>query len=225
MAGVGLVLGAFAFATAEPARGRESLAPVKRALRYRPMLGGLWLVILPALLFGLLLVLVPLRLDRAGWGAVAIGAVFVSTTALEVVLNPLLGRFSDRRGRMLPVRVGLVASIAVSLALAWAHRPAAVVALVLAAGLAYGAFYTPALAIISESAEAVGIAQGLAFGIMNACWAGGALVGPAAGGALADWTGDALPYLLAAGLCLATLAASSGLASRRIIQPSRSMSS
>jgi MFS family permease len=171
------------------------------------LLGGLWLITLPALLFGVLLVLVPLRLHAAGWGAVAIGAVFVSTTALETVLNPLLGRLSDRRGRLLPIRAGLVASIAVSLALAWAHRPSAVVVLVLCAGLAYGAFYTPAMAIISENAEAVGIAQGLAFGIMNACWAVGALVGPAAGGALADWTGDALPYGITAALCVVTLAA------------------
>jgi MFS family permease len=82
-----------------------------------------------------------------------------------------------------------------------------IVVLVLGAGLAYGSFYTPALAIISDGAERLGIAQGLAFGVMNACWAVGALIGPAAGGALADATGDAVPYLLMAAICLATLVA------------------
>lgn len=64
-----------------------------------------------------------------------------------------------------------------------------------------------ARAIISDGAEGVGIAQGLPFGVMKPCWAVGALVGPAAGGALADATGDAVPYLVMAAICLATLVA------------------
>ena len=43
----------------------------------RRLLGGMWLLVLPALLFGVLAVLVPLRLHDAGWGGVAIGAVFL----------------------------------------------------------------------------------------------------------------------------------------------------
>jgi MFS family permease len=162
---------------------------------------------------------VPLRLGDFGWGAVAIGAVFLVTTALEVVLNPLLGRYSDRRGRLQPVRAALIASVFVSLALAWAGRPALIVVLVVAAGIAYGGFYTPALAIISDVAERLGIAQGLAFGVMNACWAVGALIGPAAGGALADATGDAVPYLVMAGICLATLVAAQNRAARDAASP------
>jgi hypothetical protein len=42
---------------------------------------------------------------------------------------------------------------------------------------------------------------------MNAGWAVGAILGPAVGGALASIAGDALPYLLMAGLCLATYVA------------------
>ncbi len=45
-------------------------------------------------------------------------------------------------------------------------RPALLVAaLVLAAGIAYGAFYTPGMALVSDTAERNGIAQGLAFGV------------------------------------------------------------
>jgi MFS family permease len=104
--------------------------------------------------------------------------------------------------------VALVASTAVSVALAVAHQPAALAPLVLAAGIAYGAFYTPGMALISYSAEQAGVAQGLAFGLMNACWGVGALLGPALGGVLASLAGDSLPYLLLAGVCLATYAAS-----------------
>src|SRR5256885_13219034 len=102
------------------------------------------------------------------------------------------------------VRAALIGSIIVSVALAGATQPALVAPLVLAAGIAYGAFYTPGLALISRGAERAGLAQGLAFGLMNACWGVGALVGPAAGGALADAAGDSVPYLLLACVCLAT---------------------
>jgi MFS family permease len=80
------------------------------------------------------------------------------------------------------------------------------VPLVLLAGIAYGAFYTPGLALISTGAERAGLAQGLAFALMNACWGVGAMVGPAVGGAIAGAAGDAVPYLILAGLCLATYA-------------------
>ena len=41
---------------------------------------------------------------------------------------------------------------------------------------------------------------------MNAAWATGALVGPAAGGAVAEATGDVVPFLVSAALCATTLA-------------------
>jgi MFS family permease len=173
-------------------------------LRERSLVAGLWLIALPALLFGVLVVLVPLELNRHGWGSLAIGALFVATTAIETVLNPLLGRLTDRRGLVTPLRAALLGSVAVSLALAVARDPALIAALVLAAGITYGAFYTPGMALISHGAERVGVAQGLAFGLMNACWGVGALVGPAAGGALAGVAGDSAPYVILAGLCLAT---------------------
>ena len=116
----------------------------------------------------------------------------------------MLGRLTDRHGLMRPVRIALVGSILVSLALAAATQPAVIAPIVLAAGIAYGAFYTPGLALISHGAERAGVAQGLAFGLMNACWGIGALIGPAAGGALADVAGDSVPYLILAGICLAT---------------------
>jgi MFS family permease len=63
------------------------------------------------------------------------------------------------------------------------------------------------MALISDGAEHARLAQGLAFGLMNAAWAAGNSIGPGAGGLLADHAGDAAPYLIASGLCIATLAA------------------
>jgi MFS family permease len=203
---IGVALIAWAAATSGAPPEEQRLGEGLRALRGRQIYAGAWLIVLPALLFGVLIVLVPLRLNHFGWGTIAIGAVFLATTALEVVLNPLLGRLTDQRGRLQPVRAALLASTVVSVALAWAGRPLLIVPLVLAAGIAYGAFYTPGLALISDGAEQQGAAQGLAFGFMNAGWALGAIVGPAVGGALAGAAGDAVPYLIMAGICLATYA-------------------
>jgi MFS family permease len=203
----GAVLVGWAAATPGAAPERRALQGGRATLREPSLLVGLWLILLPALLFGVLIVLVPLDLNRHGWGSVAIGALFVVTTAVETVLNPLLGRLTDRQGWLRPVRAALVGSIVVSVALAWATQPALIAALVVASGVAYGAFYTPGLALISHGAELAGVAQGLAFGVMNACWGFGALIGPAAGGALAGAAGDSVPYLILAGICLATLLA------------------
>ena len=172
----------------------------------RRLAGGMWLLVLPALLFGVVAVLVPLRLHDGGWGGVAIGAVFLVTAGIETLLNPLLGRFTDRRGRLLPVRVALVASAVVSVCFAVATSPPMVAALVVVAGLAYGAFYTPGMSLLTDAAERRGIAAGLAFGAMNGAWAAGNVVGPAVGGWLAEVGGDALPYLLLAVACVATFA-------------------
>jgi MFS family permease len=185
------------------------------------LLGALWLLVLPAFLFGVLDVLAPLHLHAEGWGGVAIGAIFLAAAALETALNPLLGRFTDRHGRTLPIRLALLGSIVVSLALAAASAPGVVAALLMVASIVYGAFFTPAMALVADSAERSGIAQGLVFGVMNGAWAVGNVIGPAAGGALAQSVSDAFSYLLMAGICVATLAVATTYSQPRL-RPSSS---
>lgn len=209
----GILLAWVASTPGVPAEPQAMVELFRRA--DRRLVGGMWLLVLPALLFGVVSVLVPLRLHDGGWGGVAIGAVFLVTAGLETLLNPLLGRFTDRHGRLLPVRVALAASALVSLAFAWATAAPLVAALVVVAGLAYGGFYTPGMSLLTDAAERRGIAAGLAFGAMNGAWAAGNVVGPAFGGWLADLDGDALPYLLLAAVCAGTLA----LTARRAALP------
>ena len=205
-----VALGLAAWAATRPAVVSEQTRPgaTRLALRDPRFLGGLWLNTLPALLFGLLVVLVPLRLDAGGYGAIAIGLVFFASGLLETIVNPLLGRFSDRRGRLLPVRLALGASLVVAVGFAIARDPVPVMLLTGLAAVAFGGFYTPGMALVSDRAEVVGLSQGLGFGIMNSAWALGNMTGPAAGGAIAERAGDAVPYLVAALLCLVTLLAS-----------------
>jgi MFS family permease len=70
----------------------------------------------------------------------------------------------------------------------------------------FGVLFTPAFALIADGAENVHLPQGMAFGFMSAAWAIGAFIGPAAGGAIADATGDWIPFVLGAGLCAAAFA-------------------
>ena len=191
-----------------------TLAGLKVALRDERFLGGLWLSMLPAMLFGVLIVLTPLALDDAGWTTAAIAAVFFAAGLIEVVLNPILGRLSDRVGRLLPIRVALAASLVVAVALAGASGAALLAVLVCAAAVSFGSMYTPSMALASHRAEEVGLAQGLAFGVLNTAWAFGELIGPTAGGALAESYGDPFPYLVGAVLCAITFVASYPVAER-----------
>lgn len=207
---VALVLAAWSAATPPARREEHPAGGVARAFADRAFVAGLWLNTLPALLFGTLTLLAPLSLDADGLGPLAVGLVFLGAGLLEVVVNPLAGRFSDRHGRLLPTRIALAGSVAVAVGLAVGDSAWAVGALVPAAALAFGGFYTPGMALVSDRAEAAGLAQGMAFGVMNSAWAIGNMTGPALGGRLADSFGDSLPYLLGAGLCLVTLAATRG---------------
>jgi MFS family permease len=186
---------------------QASAGAVRRAFADRAFVGGLWLNTLPALLFGVLAVLVPLRLDRGGFAPLAIGAVFLAAGLVETVVNPLLGRLSDRRGRLLPVRAALAGSAAVAVAFAVVRDPYPVAFFAVLAAIAFGGFYTPGIALVSDRSELAGLTQALGFGIMNTAWALGNMTGPALAGTIADDTGDAVPYLLAAALCVLTLAA------------------
>ena len=205
LAGLALVLAVLtiqidAASTAEPAS-----VTLRSALRARRFTHGLLLLAIGSLLFGVLSVLAPLRLAAAGWGAAAIGGTWLVASAFEAFESPFIGRLSDSRGAMTPARLALIASVPVSLALATGASPIIYAPLVVLAGMAYGALFTPSFSLVSEGAESAGLAQGMGFGLMNAAWAVGAMIGPAAAGAIAGVTGDAIPFVLAATSCAAAL--------------------
>jgi predicted MFS family arabinose efflux permease len=200
----GVLIAFWALRLEPPAPEPQSLRSAVRVLRSRELLAGLWLIMLPAILFGVVWVLVSLALSSRGFGAVAIGAVFLSTAAIEGTVSPLLGRAVDRHGFAIPVRLALFGSVVASLLLAATEWPFLLVPLVLLAGITYGALYAPALTFLSHAAENVGLAQTIAFGLMNAAWAVGNAVGSAGGGAIAGVTADSVPYLVGAAVCVGT---------------------
>lgn len=183
----------------------QPLSMLFRALKVRRIQIPIWLCLLPALLFGNLSVLAPLRLSHLGWGAAAIGATYLVMAALEATWAPLLGRASDRFGRLPPLRAALVASAIVAFLLPWPGNPWLLAVVVTAAGLAFGSFWTPAMSWVTDEAETFGLDYGYAFALVNIAWAPGQAGGAALGGALAAATSDAVPYLALSALCVLSL--------------------
>jgi MFS family permease len=184
----------------------QPLAALGQALRSRRILLGVWLVVLPALFFGMLSVLAPLRLDELGFSAVAIGALWLGTAALEATANPLVGRITDRVGRIGPMTALVLGSAVASAALPWPERAAVLAVLVVLASMTFGSFWTPAMALLSDEAEARGLEYAYVFALINVAWAPGQALGSVGGGALADLTSDAVPYLALSGASLITFA-------------------
>jgi MFS family permease len=203
---VGLAMMAWALRMrAEQPEGDSRLRTMIASLRERRVAAGMWLTTLPGLLFGTVNVLGPLRLDELGATASGIAAAFLASAALEAFVGPLVGRLSDRRGRLVPSVIGVAGGGLMMALLPWPNSAWALGALIVVAGPLIGMLYTPAMAMLSDGAEACGVALGFAFALVNLAWATGQTTGAAGSARLADALGDRAPYLVLAGICALTL--------------------
>jgi MFS family permease len=181
------------------------VAETARAIAQPPVIRATVYVMAPSVLFGVIAVLVPLRIDELGGGAGVVAAGFMVGAALEAVLAAWVGRLSDRVGRLRPYVAGM-AVCAVGIALVPAsHVLGVLLALLVAISVGAGVCFAPALAMLSDAAELSGLHQGLAAGMINVAWAAGQVLGSVGGGATASVAGDALPCLVVAGLLTATV--------------------
>lgn len=89
---------------------RQSAAEVVRGIATPAVLNAVMFATVPALCFGVLAVLAPLRMDALGGGAGVIAAAFIGTALIEAVLAPLSGRWVDCAGRRVPYVAGLLVS-------------------------------------------------------------------------------------------------------------------
>jgi MFS family permease len=187
---------------------------LRLALRDRRVWAGSWLTTLPALFFGTYAVLVPLRLAALGVGATGVAAAFLVAAAFEAATSPLVGRLSDRRGPLVPLRAGLAGMTVAALVLPLPQTGWLLAAAVLFAAVTGGMLFAPASALLSLGAEDAALPQGIVFGLFNLAWAGGQVAGAAGGARLADATSDAVPYLVVAVLAVLSLAALSARRTR-----------
>jgi MFS family permease len=187
--------------------GIPSVRRVVTAVLSAPVLFAFWLVVMPSVLSGAFDVLIPLRMDALGATGVGVGAAFFTAAAIEAFTAPAIGRVSDRRGRLTPIRVGLVACPIAALIL---PVPGTVVLLALAlvvVVLAMSLIWTPAMALLSDNAEAAGLDLAFASALVSFAWAGGQVVGGSALTGLAEATTDATAYAAIAAAFVVTLVA------------------
>jgi MFS family permease len=203
--GAGMMWWASRMPSAHPG-APTSLKVLVWSLADRRVAAGIWLTTLPSILFGTIAVLGPLRLDELGAGTAVIAGVFLAGAALEAMAAPFVGRLSDRRGRLIPCVIGVAAGGVAMLIVPWPESAAALTVAIILACPAIGILYTPAMATLSDGAEAFGVAQGFAFALTNLAWGAGQALGDAGSARVAEATGDHVPYLLLAVVCAITLA-------------------
>jgi MFS family permease len=184
----------------------QGLREMWPAVREWDVSTGLWLTMLAGMAFGVLDVLAPLRLAELGATAILIAATFLAASAIEAGLAPLAGRQTDRRGAIVPIRISLVGAVAVSLLAPTLGMVRLLIPVLIVGMPAFGALFTPAMALLSQGADRLQLDQGLAFSLGNLAWASGQAIAAAGSGVLAEATSDLVPYCLLAAACLATLA-------------------
>lgn len=203
-----VALGIAAFAARLPeaeAPERQDLREVAETILTRPILLATAFVAIPSVMFGAVEVLVPLQIADLGGGHTLIAAGFIAGAALEAVLAPLAGSYSDRAGRRAPFMVGLSICALAMAAIAIGQAMGIVMAGLILTSLGGGICFTPALTMLSEKAESSRLHQGFAAGLSNMAWAAGQVVGGLAGGAAASVAGNAVPGLAIIALLLGTV--------------------
>lgn len=204
--GVAIVLAVVAsrLPEAEPPEPQD-LREVAETIFSRPILIATTFVAIPSVMFGAVEVLVPLQIADLGGRHALIAGGFIAGAALEAVLAPIAGRYSDRAGRRMPFMIGLSICAVAMAAVAIGQAMGVVMFGLILTSLGGGICFTPALTMLSEMAESSRLHQGFAAGLSNMAWAAGQVVGGLAGGAAASVAGNAAPSVAIIVLLLLTV--------------------
>ncbi len=158
----------------------------------------IWLTALPATLLAALSVLAPLQQHAIGAGAGEIAATFAVAALAGVLIRPLFGRWSDRRGPLRPIRIALLCLFPVVLALPWSDNRVLVALMICWSLVLVGVLWAPLMVMLSDACLAAGVGQIMAVTVMNFTWPPGNILGSAGGAAVAQAAGQRTAYALMA---------------------------
>jgi MFS family permease len=172
---------------------RETL---RRAATEPAVVGSLALVLVASCVSSAIYLLVPLQLHDDGLSARGIGAAFSIGALVFVLTSYLVGRLGARAIRLV---VGGVASALLSVVLLLpvvsATVPSLVSLLVLRSPI-FAVLFGISFPLAAWGAEQAGIGKGVVLGMLNGVWAAANVIGPLAGGALAQLAGRSTVYLV-----------------------------
>jgi MFS family permease len=190
---VGL-LAVLAYRSTSEATGRPpliSLSTTLLAVRTEPLVGGgLALVGLLGLVFGVVSVLVPLRLAENGLSEGEIGLVFSATAAIFIAVSWAVARGGARHVTLqMAAALGFAQAAALLIPIASISTLALVAFLVIRAPI-WGTSSTIAYPLTSEGAHRAGLGRGAIFGLLNLGWGVAAVAGPLFGSTIAHTLGE-----------------------------------
>ncbi|HEX9081753.1 MAG TPA: MFS transporter [Holophagaceae bacterium] len=147
-------------------------------------------------LWALLESTLPLDMDhRLTLSASAIGLCFAAAALAHTFTSPLMGRLSDRVGRVRVLRVGLVLVVLLLPLPALLPKPWMVMGAMMALGSSASFLMSPCSPAVADQVERLGSqSYASAFSILNLAYSVGMMVGPLVGGALVQAFG--LPMAL-----------------------------
>jgi len=190
-----VVAGLFALVSRElkrlaPRGSEEGYGRMARVvLAYPGIALTLVIVMMGTVSLGVLEPLFPVYLEEnLGLGSTAIGLLFALTVLAYTVSSPLVGKLSDRIGKRGLMAWGLLSTAVAAPLLVFAGNLALIALLFAVCGVTIALFETPTLPLIADriGGGEEGEAYGTAFGLFNMAWAIGYMLGPAAGGFLAQ---------------------------------------
>ncbi|HEX3689134.1 MAG TPA: MFS transporter [Solirubrobacteraceae bacterium] len=184
----------------------ETDSPLRDLARSPLIRLGSWLILLEAATIGATSALLPLRLARFGAHSIVVGAVFLVASLMSMAVSGPIGRTVDRRGAGVPLCVGLTLT-AILMALLPLPHSAALLAVVsvVALGGPLTAYTIPALTVITDTADRLGIPLVVATMMLNLAWAFGEVIGAPAAANLSQATSDAVPLLALSAIMVVTL--------------------
>lgn len=204
---IALVLAAWTMRHPEPPPiPAGNSTPLRAVLRQPRIRLGFWLILLEAGALGAIGTLLPLRLSRFGASGVAIGATFVVASLISTKVSTPVGRMVDRRGAGYPLRLGLWSSALLTALLVLPHSPLVLAILsMIALGGPLTAYTIPAMAIITDTSDRIGVPLAVATLMLNLAWATGEMTGAPVAAKLSQMTSDTVPLLGLAVIMLITV--------------------
>jgi MFS family permease len=175
-------------------------APFRELLRRKGIVIACVAIFCSCACFGILELLLPLRLDRLGYAKLAIGLFFGAFSVAYVAAQPLISRWIDARGGYEPIYVGSLGLAVMMVLVIHASGILGLSAALAVAGVFSGTLFLASMYVVGQnSAEGQ---RGSAYALWNLAFSLGYLVGPTVGGNLSSLFDPPTAFYVFAGVLL-----------------------